>query len=163
MTTIGVGAWERVDGGYARRILPSGCPEPEAGGPDFTYHQVLSPDELGESAIMAELICRKRVPVLDRLERHLRTPEILAALDGDVIVCVAPPEVDPARCEPADIRALPLRQGQALWLDRGTWHWLPFPTRSARVTLLLLFREGTGDRDLEFRDLAQPIGLETGG
>jgi ureidoglycolate hydrolase len=163
MTTIRTSKWDPAGGEYARLILPSGCPKPEAGGQDYSYHQVLGPRELGEAGIMAELICRKRPLVLGTLERHLATPEVLAALDGDVIVCAAAPGVDPARCRPSDLRALPLRQGQALWLDKGAWHWLPFPTRTAQVTLLLIFREGTGDRDIEFRELAQPVGIEAAG
>jgi ureidoglycolate hydrolase len=159
MTTIRACSWNQVGGEWARLIIPSGFPKPEAGAQDYSYHQVLGPGELGESGIMAELICRKRPLVLGTLERHLATPEILAALDGDVIVCAAAPGVDPAHCAPADIRALMLRQGQAMWMDRGTWHWLPFPTRTAQVTVLLIFREGTGDRDIELRELAQPVGI----
>jgi ureidoglycolate hydrolase len=148
-------------GGYARLVLPSGCPTPEAGGDDYSYHQVLGPEEFGESGIMAELICRKRALVLRTLERHLDTPEILAAMDGDVIVCAAAPGVDPARCTSTGVRAFMVRQGQALWMEKGTWHWLPFPVQAARVTMLLIFREGTGDHDIEFRDLEQPIAIET--
>jgi hypothetical protein len=162
MTTIRTSVLDQTGDGYVRLILPSGSPKPEAGGPDYSYQQVLGTGELGESGIMAELVCRKRPLVLGTLERHLATPEILVALDGDVIVCAAAPLVDPARCQPADIRAFMLRQGQALWMDKGTWHWLPFPTQTAQVSLLLIFREGTGDRDIEFRELAQPIGIEAG-
>ena len=159
MTTIPVGGWEQAGGGFVRLVIPSGCLEPEESGPDFSNHRVLGPAELGDPPIMGELVCRKRPPVIGRLERHLRTSEILVALDGDVVVPVAAPEVDPARCAPGDVRALPLRRGQALWLDRGAWHLLPFPVRAEQVTLLLLFREGTAGHDLEFRDLGQPIGI----
>ncbi len=162
MTTIVARAWGQALDGYARLILPSGCAEPEAGGPEFSYHQVLAPGELGDGNIMAELICRKRPLTVGKLERHLATPEILVALDAGAVVCVAPPGADPASCRPSDIRALPLRQGQALWMDRGVWHWLPFPVRAGQVTMLLIFREGTGDRDIEFRELAEPVGIEAG-
>jgi hypothetical protein len=160
MTTIRTTVLEQTGDGFVRLILPSGCSKPEAGGPEFSFHQVLGPGEIGDSGIMAELICRQRPLVLGKLERHLATPEILAALDGDVIVCAAAPGVDPARCKPAEIRAFTLRRGQALWMDKGTWHWLPFPIRTPQVNLLLIFREGTGDDDIEFRELAQPLGIE---
>jgi ureidoglycolate hydrolase len=160
MTTIRTRAWDPTGDRYVRLILPSGCSKPEAGGPEFSYHQVLGPGELGESGIMAELICRQRPLVLGKLERHLATPEILVALDGDVIVCAAAPAIDPASCGPTEIRALSLRQGQALWMEQGTWHWLPFPTLKTKVNMLLIFREGTGDHDIEFRELAQPFGIE---
>jgi ureidoglycolate hydrolase len=161
MNTIRAGGVEST-GGYARLLLPSGCAAPEAGGEEYSYHQVLRPDELGESAIMAELVCRQRPLVLRTMERHLDTPEILAAMDGDMIVCAAAPGVDPARCTSAGLRAFLVRRGQALWMDKGTWHWLPFPLGSARVTALLMFREGTGESDIEFRDLEMPFAIEAG-
>ncbi len=159
MTTIRTTAVEST-GGYARLVIPSGCAAPEGRGDDYTYHQVLSPGELGEGSIMAELVCRNRPLVLRTLERHLDTPEILCAMDGDVIVCAAAPGVDPARCTSAGVRAFLVRRGQALWMDTGTWHWLPFPLGAEPVTMLLVFREGTGDRDIEFRDLEQPIAID---
>jgi ureidoglycolate hydrolase len=160
MTTIRTTTVE-LTVGYARLVLPSGCRTPEDGGPDYSYHQVLSPEELVESGIMAELICRKRPLVLQKLERHLDTPEILAAMNGDVIVCAAAPGIDPAHCASGDIRAFMVKQGQALWMDKGAWHWLPFPVPAAQVTMLLIFREKTGAREIEFRDLEQPITVET--
>jgi hypothetical protein len=159
MTTIRVREPDPADSGWVRKVLPSGCPKPEAEGPEFSYHQVLAPRELGEGGIVAELICKKRPLVLQKLERHLQTPEILAALDADTVVCVAAPGADPARLGPADIRALPLGRGEALWMAKGTWHYLPYPTTAAKATMLLHFSEATGDRDIEFCDLAQPLAI----
>ena len=147
-------------GGYARLAIPSRCTSPEGRGDDYSYHQVLDPGELGEGGIMAELICRKRPLLLRTLERHVDSPEILAAMDGDVVVCAAAPGVDPSRCTSAGIRAFLVRRGQSLWMDKGTWHWLPFPVREEQVTMLLIFREGTGDCDIEFRDLEEPFAIE---
>jgi len=161
MTGIRVRELDPADIGWVRKVMPSGCPKPEADSPEFSYHQVLAPSELGEGGIVAELICRKRPLVLEKLERHLQTPEILAALDADAVVCVASPGADPTRISAADIRALPLRRGEALWMAKGTWHWLPYPTSAAQVTLLLHFSEGTGDNDLEFSSLAQPLAIGT--
>ena len=70
------------------------------------------------------------------------------------------PGSDPARCSPADIRAFLLKRGEALWMEKGSWHWLPYPTTAAKATMLLHFSEATGDRDIEFCDLAQPLSIE---
>jgi ureidoglycolate hydrolase len=158
MTTITTSTLE--GSAYARLVIPWGGTETGAEEKDYSFHQVLGPGELGESGIMAQLTCRKRPLVLDTLERHVDSPEVLAALDGDVVVCLAAPELDPAACRPGDIQAYLLKQGHALWMDKRTWHWLPFPTDKSRVSLLLIFREATGERDIEFRKLPQPIGVE---
>ena len=82
MTGIRVRELDPADSGWVRKVIPSGCRTPEADGPEFSYHQVLASRELGGAGIFAELICRKRPLVLEKLERHLQTPEILAALDS---------------------------------------------------------------------------------
>jgi ureidoglycolate hydrolase len=159
MTSIKVRELGPADSGWVRKVIPSGCAKPEADGPEFSYHQVLASQDLGGAGIIAELVCKQRPLVLEKMERHLRTPEILAALDADAVVCVAAPGCDPARCSPADIRAFLLKRGEAFWMEKGCWHWLPYPTDAAKVTLLLHFSEGTGDTDLEFSSLARPLAI----
>jgi ureidoglycolate hydrolase len=143
--------------GHARLVIPSG--RASADGEEFSYTHLLSPGGLGEPAIMAELTCRPRTPRLEKLERHLATPEVLVALDGEVVVCAAPPGTDPSRCRPGEIQGFLLRQGQGLWMAAGTWHWIPFPTGRQPVCMLLLFREATGDRDLEVVPLSAPLAV----
>lgn len=143
--------------GHVRLVIPSG--RAPAQGEEFTYTHLLSPGELGEPAIMAELTCHPRARRLEKLERHLATPEVLVALDGEVVVCAAPPGTDPSRCSADEVHGFVLRQGQGLWMAKGTWHWIPFPTGRQPVRMLLLFREATGDRDLEVVPLSAPLAV----
>lgn len=94
-----------------------------------------------------------------KMERHLKTPEMLSAVDGDVIVCVAPPQEAPGGAF-KDLRAIALRKGQSIVMAKGAWHWIPFPTGKANALVLVVFQTGTGDEDLYISDLADPASIE---
>lgn len=151
--------------GVGVMATPSAGLEPEAGA-EFSFE--LAERDLGMPAGLCagRLNCASREMKVARLEMHTKTPELLSAVDGDVVICVAPPQ-EPAGGGLKGLRALVLRQGRALVLATGAWHWIPFPLGAAAVRLLVVFRSGTGDDDLHFCDLAEaaaievPRGLET--
>ncbi len=89
----------------------------------------------------------------NKLERHLNTPEVLVALEGDAAVCVGEPG------EPDRLSAFIVRQGEAVALFKGTWHWTPFPTGERDCRFLVLFHAGTERDDLEIRELPEEIFL----
>jgi ureidoglycolate lyase len=86
------------------------------------------------------------------MERHVETPEMLVAVQGDVLVPVAPAN-HPADAPAAEeTEVFHLRQGEALIMNTGVWHWLPFPLQGEAV-LLVVFKEGTPDNDFTLYDL----------
>jgi ureidoglycolate hydrolase len=99
------------------------------------------------------LECVARARSLVKMERHLRTPEMLSAVDGDAVLCVAPPQ-EPREGKLNDLRAILLRRGQTVVLAKGAWHWIPFPTGPSNVHFMVVFRNGTGEDDLHICDLA---------
>lgn len=148
--------------GAGRLLTPSEGKSPETGG-EFSFG-IVSPD-LGMPASLCagRLECVPRRMNLKRLERHLKTPEILSAVKGDSILCVAPAQ-EPRDGKLADLRALLVREGQSLILDTGTWHWIPFPVGGAEAgpgRFLVIFRAGTGDDDLDFCDLTESVDIGT--
>ena len=146
--------------GIGRLLSSTESLEQSPDAPDGFSYIVVSP-ELGLcSALSAgRLDCRVRDLSLTKLERHVQTPEMLFAMEGDSVICVAPPQ------EPKDgvltgLKAVRVAKGQALILDLGAWHWIPFPTRKQASCFLVVFRAETGADDLDFCDLAQPLTLE---
>ena len=105
------------------------------------------------------LECAARPMVLSRLEMHLQTPELLSAVNGDAVICMAPPQ-EMRGGALAGLRAILLRKGQTIVLAPGAWHWIPFPTGSANALFLVVFRTETGDDDLQFCDLAERASVE---
>jgi ureidoglycolate hydrolase len=97
-----------------------------------------------------------RPMVLGRMERHLRTREALIALEGDAVLCLAPPQ-ESVNGELVRITAVRMRAGQAIIMNTGAWHWIPFPIGRKSVRFLVVFRSGTGKDDLHYHDFAQGI------
>jgi len=68
---------------------------------------------------------KKREVKLETIERHINTEELLVQLDNDGVIYLAKPSNQtPVR---SDIQPFLLKQGEAIVLDKGTWHWIPFP------------------------------------
>lgn len=85
------------------------------------------PEEVARSE--AGLVC-------ERMFRHATHTQALLVLDVDAVIAVAPAGADLARPGEIDqVRAFSLRPLDALVLDRGTWHWGPFPVGDEAVHL----------------------------
>lgn len=105
------------------------------------------------------LECYPRELKLVRMERHLHTREYLVALEGEAVICLAPPqEIGSAMLK--GLVALRIRAGQAIILDIGAWHWIPFPTDARTSRFQVIFSSGTGKTDLIFGDLPEPVYLQ---
>jgi hypothetical protein len=129
-------------------------------GDEFSY-AVISPDlGLQEPLSAGCLDCASRPLLLSRMERHLRTSEMLTNVEGDSVICVAPSQ-DPVNGRIEGLRAIHLRKGQSMLLETGSWHWIPFPLGPVPSRFLVVFRSGTGDDDLGFCDLAEVVGIVT--
>jgi hypothetical protein len=129
------------------------------GGAEFTFE--LAAPELGMPAGLCagRLNCAARAMKVGRMEMHKKTPEMLSAVDGDVVICVAPPQ-DGASGRLSGLRAVVVRRGQAIVLAAGAWHWIPFPLGKVGVRLMVVFRSRTGEDDLHFCDLADSAAIE---
>lgn len=90
---------------------------------------------------------------LQRMERHINTEEVVIALDGPVIVPMAPPgELHQVRDQ---MIACYLPQGEGLILAPGAWHLAPFPLQETS-SVLVIFNMDTPANDMEFQDLTPP-------
>jgi ureidoglycolate hydrolase len=77
--------------------------------------------------------------VVDRLFRHDTHTQALVPLNCESVIVVAPSTTTFADAGDLDaLRAFRLRPLDQLVLDRGTWHWGPFPTGDVAVELLNL-------------------------
>jgi mannose-6-phosphate isomerase-like protein (cupin superfamily) len=100
------------------------------------------------------LLSHQRKPILKKLQRHRRTPEILVALQGDSVICVAEPSSG-ARIR--SVKTFLVKEGDAIAMRAGTWHWLPFPTKVEECKFLVMFASDTESSDLETRDLPENL------
>ena len=144
---------------FGEILAPFPGRKPDANEAEFSFTTAALPKDLTDDAMLANLVCKPRNFVLRKLERHNDTPEMLAAMDGDSLLCAAPPSADPAACGPGDITAVRINRGQAVLLRPGTWHWIPFPLLDKPSLFLLMFRDKTGENDLEIMDLRKEFSI----
>jgi hypothetical protein len=127
-------------------------------GMEYTYTDIDPDLGLLSPCSAGVIVCAPRLMVLSRMERHLRTREALIGLDGEAVLCVAPPQ-ESANGGLSRITAVRIRAGQALILETGAWHWIPFPVGEGTARFLVIFHSGTGKSDLHYHDLAQTLPL----
>ena len=126
-----------------------------AEGTDFLYADTQKDLGLEGPLSSGSLECAPRPMTVNRMERHLKTREMLVALDGDAVVCCAPPQ-EPSGNALRGVTALMVRSGEALVLETGAWHWIPFPRGRRTARFLVVFRSATGANDLHFCDFDEP-------
>ena len=125
-------------------------------GEDYAYADTQGDLGLEPPLSSGVLDCAPRPKEVRRMERHLRTREILVALEGEAIVCVAPPQ-EGLGGGLAGVKALRVRCGQGFIMETKVWHWIPFPVGEAHARFLVVFRSGTGKDDLYFHDFSSAI------
>jgi ureidoglycolate hydrolase len=136
--------------GIGQVLTPRQWTAPEAGA-EYAYADIVEDLGLGAPCSAGTLECLPRPMTLRRMERHLRTRELLIALGGEAVICLAPPQESAAGAL-SGITAVRVRTGQAFILDIGAWHWIPYPTGDSPARFLVVFRSGTGKTDLQYHD-----------
>ena len=129
--------------------------EPMADKVEFKYWGKVSHLKMGQVVSSGVLFGYMRELIVKSMERHLNTPEVLIAIEGDSIICIGKPS---SRCnEIEDIQAFYIKQGDAFAMHNGTWHCVPYPINSHMCKFLVMFASETEANDLEVRDLPEAV------
>ena len=138
-------------------------PPRNSGSPPTANDAITFFGELGVMQCRSELelgICvfRQRPALIDRMEQHEKTQELLYAIDDDFIAAVAP--ADPATGGPrlSELTAVMVRRGEGLLFQTGAWHWAPFPMKEESFALVG-FARGTATKDMIVRELGRTISI----
>lgn len=143
--------------GYGQPIDERGL-EPLDENEDFTYWDKITELEMGDVASTGVVHAYRDDLVFEELERHLRTPETLVVLEGDAIVVCGQTDENDEIVEP---RPFLMTTGEAMSMYPGTWHSPPAPA-DGECRVLVLFRSGTPENDLEIRPLSEPVEVKLG-
>lgn len=104
-------------------------------------------------------LCRVKLRpyLVEMMERHTQTYEVILPFNGDMVLPVADP-IDGAGGVRADrVRLFRIYPGMCVVLDPGVWHWLPYPVDADRAEFFVVFRLGTADDDLITCDLDEAM------
>jgi hypothetical protein len=135
--------------------LPSSAPPVE--NEELRYWPTLAPLELkdgwGEVGV-CEVV--QRPARVSRMERHVRTSEFVAPMNGNLLVPIAlrTTEATPGK----GLLAVRVGIGEGLMLHPGVWHWAGYPDQ-ARVRFWVIFRRLTAKEDLEIARLPEPVAI----
>ncbi|MGA2477222.1 MAG: hypothetical protein ABSG63_00550 [Spirochaetia bacterium] len=95
---------------------------------------------------------RNRPFLVDHLEHHVTTGELLYAVDDDFIMPVAPTKAGTELPDIEKMVAVHVRRGQGLLFGTAVWHWAPYPLRPQSFALVG-FGRGTSTKDMIIREL----------
>jgi hypothetical protein len=145
-----VSVWQPV-------ALPNRSPDLATEILDY-WHGVGVMDVQGEVDV-GVLRVRDREPTFGEMERHHRTPELLVALDGDLLV---PLTVGDGAPDLERLQVVAVEQGTGILLGTAVWHAIPF-SPTAPTTCLVVFRRGTSADDLEVVPLPMTVRVAADG
>jgi len=111
---------------------------------------------VGKDGEVSFLVAKKHPGVYPMLEAHLNTVEILVPLNCAINVAVARPASATAP-DMKSVRALRVKQGQAIMLGKGVWHWLPQPVGKSEAEILVIFADNTSAVDMVEKHLDEPF------
>ena len=144
--------------GYGRWIR-TGQQDPAATTDTFSFWNKLS--ILNHRATSVGLVEPQAQPemVSTIFEQHVNTTETLIPTTGDVILVLAKPQAGATTEIDLDtVVALRLPAGDAVVLDKATWHFAPH-VESGSVKVWVIFEEDTPDKDLFMRHLDEEQGI----
>lgn len=114
----------------------------------------------GESSTQVGICVAKNRPlIVDEVECHLETAEILVALTGSFVVPVLPSRETDGTLVPDKDKAIAVRvdQGEAIMFNPGIWHWTPYAVDQPTANVLVIFKEDTPDKDFHGCKFESPL------
>jgi ureidoglycolate lyase len=136
--------------------LPFGCfgsviePAGERiGGSPIEFFRDQLPQGLGSAAAVSYSTCRvaPRPLIIDVLEHHSRTSEMMVCIDNDMIVQVGPATREADGVPLDQIRAFLTPRGTMITLRPGVWHHAPFTPNQRPLHVLVALPERTYAND----------------
>ncbi len=127
---------------------------------ELTFWQDVCDHGVGPDSLLGFLRLEWRPYLVHRLERHLKACEVFIPLEGVSLFPVAPPaRSDKTGPDLDQVRTFLIDGSSAIRLNKGTWHWAPFPVTEV-ATYMLLLRKGTVEDDCDIRELAKPLEVD---
>ncbi len=99
---------------------------------------------------------QKRPLVVDELEQHAETAEMLYAIDADMIIPIAAIIIRDGVAVPDEstFTAMHVKQGEGVVFNEGIWHWAPFPFGDKDFSSVLVgFKQHTAEKDIIIKEL----------
>jgi len=151
------------DLGVILRIPVEGEMEPIIQSSFFKHYGPLGFIECQDPTELGITTFKKREFIVEELEQHAQTHEMLFAIDGDFVMPVAPIVYENGVAYPDEtkIKAIRVKQGEGVIFKQGYWHYAPFPIKDVS-SVLVGFKKGTAVNDITMCKLKTVLLMEAG-
>ncbi len=146
---------------FGKVISVTAKAEPDAQSDIQTFYGQLAVMECQGSVELGICVAKNRAFVVDTLEQHTETAELLAALRGDFITPVTSSVAVDGKQYPdmEKVVAVRVNQGEGVVFDEGIWHWTPYAVTET-CDVLVVFKTDTPKNDFTGSSLSEEIIIE---
>ncbi len=134
--------------GLGKAICITAETRPDAQTDIQSYYGQLAIMQCGGALQIGICVAKNREYIVDELEQHVQTSELLVAIKGDFVTAVAPSVEVNGKLLPDMDRVIAVRvdQGEGIFFDEGVWHWTPYAI-TPTCDVLVAFKKDTPQND----------------
>ncbi len=146
---------------FGRAVCIDDSTVPDVQSDIQTYYGKLASLECGGSMQVGICVAKSRPYIVDEMEQHADSSELLAALKGDFVTPVTRSiEIDGKQVPDMDnIAAIRVNQGEGVVFNAGVWHWSPYAVTET-CDVLVIFKTDTPANDFISYKLDNAIVVE---
>ncbi|MGE5494157.1 MAG: ureidoglycolate lyase [Burkholderiales bacterium] len=147
--------------GLGKAVCISADTKPDAQTDIQTFYGQLAIMNCEDAIQIGVCVAKNRKYVVDEMERHANTSELLFAIKGDFVTAVtSSAEVDGKLCPDLDkVMAVRVNQGEGIFFNEGVWHWTPYAI-TPTCDVLVIFKKDTPKNDFISCRLEKTITME---
>lgn len=118
---------------------------PTSQAPDYRFwSNIINYNIEGETEIGICTVYKQKENILNGMERHLNTPEILIPIDAPFVLPLLQNQRAPEKTE-----AFKVKIGQAVKINNSVWHGACLPVDTDEASYFVIFKKGTPFNDIE--------------
>ncbi len=147
--------------GLGKAVCVTAQTKPDAVTDIQSYYGQLAIMKCDDAIQIGICVAKNREYIVDEMEQHAQTSELLFAVKGDFVTAVAPSVQVNGELRPDTDKAIAVRvnQGEGIFFDEGVWHWTPYAITPA-CDVLVAFKKDTPKNDFISCRLDEAIRME---
>lgn len=133
------------------KVVKSPKSDPTAQAADFKFYSDIANYEIdGSTEIGICTVYKQPKNIIEGMERHLNTPEILIPIDAPFVL----PLLKDGETEEQS-EAFQVDIGEAVIIDKAVWHGACLPVGKEESSYFVIFRKGTPNEDVYKKEIKE--------
>ena len=147
--------------GFGKAIYVTPELKPDAQTDIQTFYGQIAIMESSDAVQIGICVAKNREYVVDELEQHNQTSELLFAAKGDFVTAVTSSKEVDGKLFPdmEKVIAVRVNQGEGVFFNEDIWHWTPFAI-TPTCDVLVIFKKETPANDFISYKLEEKIKME---